>query len=405
MIEIIKELNIEVSKPNVFQAVVAKQYDMNTRFIKATFVDGGNKIYIDPDATVKVVINALRQDGQSKGFEGEVNQDGTVTVPLHSWMLELAGTVSCDISVIDTETDDNKKLTTTGFTLLVEQAAFGGEDITSDPQFDVLVALLEASEVAQEALDKSNEANSKYDACVEATEAANLATNTLVLTHDDFVSGGYVEALKELNVGGKFTFWIGTQEQYNAITEKVANCLYLITDDATTDEIDEAIANIQNRLNEIDKTLNDQASDIVNNTHAIDALQDRDYIVEQDTTYSTDEKYDSLGILQYTNFIRWHWRKWASGRFELWGRHNINTSIDITMGSMYNSGTIDVALPFKTYGIRSFVDCIDPNTWATTCTTEGSDTSSEYFKYVLYRPAIAYTREWYVNLYATGLWK
>lgn len=142
MIEIIKELSIEVSKPNVFQAVVAKQYDMNTRFIKATFVDNGDKIYIDPSATVKVVINALRPDGEAHGFDGVVNEDGTVTVPLHSWMLEQVGTVICDISVIDTETDDNKKLTTTSFTLVVEQAAYGGEDVTSDPQYDVLVELI-----------------------------------------------------------------------------------------------------------------------------------------------------------------------------------------------------------------------------------------------------------------------
>jgi hypothetical protein len=146
----------------VFQAVVAKQYDMNTRFIKATFVDNGDKIYIDPEATVKVVINALRPDGESKAFDGEVNQDGTVTVPLHSWMLELVGTVTCDISAIDTETDDNKKLTTTSFTLLVEKAAYGGDDVTNDPQYDVLVQLLEtcseAGAVAEDALQKSNEA-------------------------------------------------------------------------------------------------------------------------------------------------------------------------------------------------------------------------------------------------------
>lgn len=179
MIEIIKELNIEVSKPNVFQAVVAKQYDMNSRFIRATFVDEGEKITIDPSATHKVVINAQRPDGEAKGFDGEINEDGTVTVPLHSWMLEQVGTVTCDISVIDTETDDNKKLTTTSFTLFVERAAWGGDGITSDPQYDVLIELLNtcasAGEVAEEALRKSNEANAKYDACVDATEAANQA--------------------------------------------------------------------------------------------------------------------------------------------------------------------------------------------------------------------------------------
>ena len=135
---------------------MAKQYDMNTRFIKATFVDNGDKITIDPSATVKVVINAQRPDGLSKGFYGEVNEDGTVTVPLHSWMLDQVGTVICDISVIDVMSDDNKKLTTTSFTLYVEQAAYGGEDITSDPQFDVLVELMLPSDWEQKNAEKGD---------------------------------------------------------------------------------------------------------------------------------------------------------------------------------------------------------------------------------------------------------
>lgn len=146
MIEIIKELDVEVTKPNIFQAIVAKQYDMNTRFLKVTLKDFGTRIDVPNKETVKVVINAERKDGQSKGFDGVVNADGTVTVPLHSWMLELDGEVICDISVIDTAEGDNKKLTTTSFTLKVEKAAYGGNDITSDPQYDVLVSLIEQVE-------------------------------------------------------------------------------------------------------------------------------------------------------------------------------------------------------------------------------------------------------------------
>lgn len=146
MIRIIKELSVEVTKPNVFQAIVAKQYDMNTRFLKVTLTDCGNVITIPYSNDIKVVINAERIDGQSKGFDGVVNEDGTVTVPLHSWMLELEGFVKCDISVIDTTADDNKKLTTTSFDLLVEKAAYGGDDVTSDPQYDVLVELIERVE-------------------------------------------------------------------------------------------------------------------------------------------------------------------------------------------------------------------------------------------------------------------
>lgn len=146
MIRIIKELNIEVTKQNIIQAIVAKQYDMNSRFLKVTLMDCGTRIDIPKTPAISVVINAERNDGQSKAFDGEVNDDGTVTVPLHSWMLELEGTVNCDISVIDKTADAEKKLTTTTFTLVVEKAAYGGDDITSDPQYDVFVDLLQRVE-------------------------------------------------------------------------------------------------------------------------------------------------------------------------------------------------------------------------------------------------------------------
>ena len=268
MIKIIKELKIEVSKPNIFQAVVAKQYDMNTRFIKATLVDGSDVIEIPKrtDDSIKVVINAERPDGAKDSFEGEVNGDDTVTVPLHSWMLEIEGTVICDISIIDLKDDSNKKLTTTSFTLMVEKAAYGGTDITSDPQFDVLVSLMEAATVAQKALDKSNEALKLVSDCEEATENANAV-------REEIEAGGYIESLKEMNTGGKFSFWVGTQAEYDALSDKVDNCFYLITDGTDAEDFEKL------------KT---------------------DYIVEQGTV-----KVE--GML-------WTYRKWASGIAECWGR-------------------------------------------------------------------------------------
>ena len=144
MIKVVKELNIEVAKPNILQAIVAKQYDMNSRFLKITFIDGGTHINIP--ITAKVVINAERKDGQSKSFEGVVNEDGTVTVPLHSWMLELEGTVICDISAIDTTDNEEGKLSTTSFTLVVEKSSHGGSDVSTDPQYDILLNLIERVE-------------------------------------------------------------------------------------------------------------------------------------------------------------------------------------------------------------------------------------------------------------------
>ena len=246
MIEIIKELNIEVTKQNIFQAIVAKQYDMNTRFLKVTFMDSGTRINIPYIETARVFINAERKDGQAKGFDGVINEDGTVTVPLHSWMLELDGTVICDISIIDTAADDNKKLTTTSFALLVEKAAYGGDAITNDPQYDVLISLLNtcasAGTIAQEALDKSNEANSKYDACVQATDGAVKAAEELDNIKTELAEGGFITGIKEKNHGAILGFWVGTTEEYAALAEKPTNAYVILTDDKT-------IQNMNNQLN------------------------------------------------------------------------------------------------------------------------------------------------------------
>ena len=359
MIEIVKELNIEVSKPNIFQAVVAKQYDMNTRFIKATLTDDTDVIYIPSGPTVKAIINANRPDGQSKGFDGVVNEDGTVTVPLHSWMLQMEGSVICDISIIDTATDDNKKLTTTAFTLLVEKAAYGGEGITNDPQFDVLVSLIEtcngASETAQDALDKSilaleksASADAKYDACVEATENANNVMH-------EIQEGGYIESLKELNKGGKFTFWVGTEKEYNALgeDERRANCLYLTEDDHTLE--------------------------------TLLSLANRDYVVEQ----VFDPKCT--------------YRKWDSGLAECW--------IRLESKKIYNNGIhtptceVSYTLPFEFIAYPVCTCSGFQYQVSTSYITLATATPTYVSAHMKFEHNNLETNPCYFNFYVTGRWK
>jgi len=89
---ITREITVDVSKRNTFSAIVAKQHDSNSRFLKVTLTDLGEVITVP--TTAQVVINALRDDGESKSFLGTANADGTVTVPLTPWMLELDGDVN-----------------------------------------------------------------------------------------------------------------------------------------------------------------------------------------------------------------------------------------------------------------------------------------------------------------------
>ena len=158
MAQITKDITVDVAKKNLFQALVAKQNDNNSRFLRVTICNEGAKIEVPSTATA--LINAERADNSSKAFAGTVNSDGTVTVPLTNWMLGLDDIVRCSISVIGS---DEQKLTSTSFSIDVEAAEYEGSDITDDENYDVLITLI--SDVSDAKL-----------ACETATIAANSAT-------------------------------------------------------------------------------------------------------------------------------------------------------------------------------------------------------------------------------------
>ena len=154
MAQITQSITVEVARPNFFQAIVAKQGDAKSRFLKVTLVDDGEVIGIDP--TSFVTINAERPDGQSRRFEGVANNDHTVTVPLAAWMLLHEGLVYCDISVINEK--DERVLTSTSFRLNVEKAACTEGDISADEDYDILLKLIKETEEVTEAAKEEMEA-------------------------------------------------------------------------------------------------------------------------------------------------------------------------------------------------------------------------------------------------------
>lgn len=181
MAQIIQNISVDVSKPNFFQAIVAKQYDSGSRFLKATLIHCGKTVEIDPTSTV--LINAKRSsDGEEKAFAGVANDDNTVTVPLAYWMLEFEGTVKCDISVIGA---DGTKLTSTSFTVEVESASCNSGDVSEDENYDVLVKLIEdVSKVTpDQAYNPESENAQSGKAVAEALESlGGLAANATPIT-------------------------------------------------------------------------------------------------------------------------------------------------------------------------------------------------------------------------------
>lgn len=122
---------------------------------------------------------------------------------------------------------------------------------------------------------------------------------------------GLIESLKEQNNGDKFTFWVGTQAEYDAIEEKVQGCFYIITDDNSRNEI-------------VAQVLNSQ----------------KDYVVEQGTS----------GV--------WTYRKWASGIAECWGEI-LRTTSNWGVSYLFSGGgvftVVNEPFPFEFTSVNSIV--------------------------------------------------
>lgn len=173
MAQIIKEITVDVAKKNLFQAIVAKQHDSNSRFLKVSFTNEGEPITISSGSSV--IINAERADNESKSFAGSVNDDGTVTVPLTNWMLALDDLLHCDISIV---AGDESKLTSTSFTVEVEAAANAEGDIMEDENYDILIKLFsDCAEVKDSCNAAANSANVAASLANEKASLAQTAAN------------------------------------------------------------------------------------------------------------------------------------------------------------------------------------------------------------------------------------
>lgn len=289
MVQIIHKITLEVSKPNFLQAIVAKQFDNKSRFINATLVQDKEKINVPNTSTV--TINAKRNDGAENSFVGEVNEDSTVTVPLTYWMLELSGTLECDISIVDTE---GRKLTTTKFTVEVEKASYTGEDEGSVDEAEVVIIQGHKGIVT----------------------SVNGQTGDVVISAD---TEGQVEELAE-------EFRNHNHDDSYAEKKHKHDDNYAAIDH-NHDETYCKQSDLDSLQTEVDTF--DAAIEYV--TGAIALI--RDYVVAEGVD-------DSTG---------WHYRAWSSGCFEIWGQLELTVSkvenLDNNAVSTLKQVTAEVKLP------------------------------------------------------------
>ncbi len=117
-IQIIREVIADVVKRGATKVIYAKQHDFNSRFLNIRIqVDG---VDFNVAQTSTATLNVSRPDKATQRFNGSVNPNGTITIPMNSWMLDLAGTLQCDVSIIDSDPEE-AKLTTMKFSIRVEE--------------------------------------------------------------------------------------------------------------------------------------------------------------------------------------------------------------------------------------------------------------------------------------------
>lgn len=135
--KIIKECTLDCAKFNSFKTYIAKQNDSNSRFVKVTLADDGEPLTVD-DGNL-VFFNVKRSDSKTKIFEGSV-EDGKLMIPIPNWALEKEGIIECDISVLNSDTQE--RLSSTKFQMMVESCVANSEEVSKDENYDFLFELM-----------------------------------------------------------------------------------------------------------------------------------------------------------------------------------------------------------------------------------------------------------------------
>ena len=135
-----KSITLDVNNCVEYKYINAKQGDMDSRFLKITLTENGEKI--EPANRCTASFRCLKPDGRICVNKSTINADGTITVTLTEQVLASAGTVRADISLLD----GKAVLSSATFFIMVEASPASEGSLSSD-EFLMLV------ETTNEAID------------------------------------------------------------------------------------------------------------------------------------------------------------------------------------------------------------------------------------------------------------
>lgn len=103
--------------------------------------------------------------------------------------------------------------------------------------------------------------NGNYDGMTKEEILAAITQAIQSGTISD-IDTGFVTKIKELNGGLALRFWVGTTAEYEALTDKPNNVLYIKTDDTSAADINNAITALQTVVASINDTIDGQQTEI-----------------------------------------------------------------------------------------------------------------------------------------------
>jgi hypothetical protein len=223
---------------NRINIIYAVENDYGARFITATIMTDGKKKAIERAAVV--TINAERPDGQRKAFEGSVNEDGTVRVPVTQWMLEFEGEVVCSVSVVTS----TSRLTTTHFYIQAQYSVWDGTSAPSadDPNKDVILEII-ASENVRVSNEKARIGAENVRATAETSRANAEGTRTAneairIANEAERVSA---ESVRKTD----FATWQGEIGKISAFDKRIENLEAAVSPGLVTPTVDDSVAYVK----------------------------------------------------------------------------------------------------------------------------------------------------------------
>ena len=171
-IENVQKITLDFCRKNI-QSVSVKQYDKNTRYLIVTCTENGKLVKLDK-SSMTCRVKVLTPDDRASLDTCTILDDGTVKVPLTENVLFSSGVANAELMI--TSSDENKRIGTMKFRVIIDSSVYGDERVISSDEFSALTELFEKAD--KDYTSVITEAKKSADAAkVSETNAKKSETN------------------------------------------------------------------------------------------------------------------------------------------------------------------------------------------------------------------------------------